>query len=155
MIATLEFPGLRARAKPRPRTGKGFIYMPKTYKTWLERVRMEAIAQLRARYWQVQKGPLVVKIQIRQKAWRADLDQMAGAIMDALQGETVAYQDDSQITSLMIWAEVAERDCITVMLQSVLDAENGICEWVRQGEARQAGARRGRDMQAIKGRRKF
>lgn len=156
MIATLDFPGLRVRAKPRPRTGKGFIYMPKTYIAWLERVRFEAMPQLREQGWQtIMSGPVSLELWIVQKAWRCDVDAALGAFMDALQGPGGAYLDDSQVICPMVRPEIGSKDNARIVLEVPTGLDKGMIEWVRQGQARQEGARKGRNMQAIQGRRKF
>lgn len=156
MIAILEFPGLRVRAKPRPRAGKGHIYMPPKYLEWLEMVKYTAMPQLRAQGWQtVMSGPVFMRVLINQKAWRADGDQMLGAFMDALQGEGGGYLDDCQVIPTLRPPEIRTADHVGIVLEVMLGVNKNTSEWVRQGQIRQDGARKGRDIQKIQGGRKW
>lgn len=158
MIATLEFPGLRVRAKPRPRAGKGHIYMPPKYLEWLEMVKYTAMPQLRAQGWQtVMSGPVSIGIWLQQKAWRADVDQISGAFLDALQGANGAYLDDCQIVLPTLYPEIAQQDNVHIILKARMWGlpDKGLIAWVRQGQIRQDGARKGRDIQKIQGGRKW
>jgi|2_EtaG_2_1085320.scaffolds.fasta_scaffold126625_2 Holliday junction resolvase RusA-like endonuclease len=79
-------------AKPRPRFGKGRAYLPKNYMN--QRKAIQAIAQ--EHVVTKLKGPISFIALFETKGKRvADLEQMTGAIKDALEG--ICYYNDAQI----------------------------------------------------------
>lgn len=141
---------IRARAKPRPRSGRWSVYTPKPFLDWCDLIRRQAIEQLRPQGWFLQEtGPVLLHAKFLQKKWRGDADQLIGALMDALQG--AAYLDDCQIHCPMPYASIYDKDLIIVTVERPERLSEGVQEWIRQGEARQKGARKGRDMKKLKG----
>ena len=141
---------VRARAKPRPIKGRWSMYMPKTYTAWCDLIRQQAIEQLRSQGWYLQEtGAVIIKAHFLQRKWRADIDQLLGAIMDALQG--AAFTDDCQVHCPMPFAEIYQKDLILLTIEKPQRLPESVQEWIRQGEARQIIARKGRAMQKLKG----
>lgn len=152
MRAKLVF-SVRARAKPRPRAGKFSVYTPAPFLAWCDLIRGQALEQLRPQGWYLQEtGAVLLHAKFLQKKWRGDADQLLGAVMDALQG--AAYLDDCQIHCPMPYASIYVKNLIIITLERPERLPEGVQEWIRQGEARQKGARKGRDMKKIKGGRK-
>jgi diketogulonate reductase-like aldo/keto reductase len=132
--------------------------MPKPYLEWLEIVKYTAMPQLRAQGWQTaMSGPIRMGIWIQQKAWRCDMDQAIAGLMDALQGTNGAYLDDCQVFPWPHPPVIANKDYVGIDLSNEGDASlsKEMREWVRQGQIRQDGARKGRDMLKLKGGRKW
>ena len=101
-----------AMAKPRPR-GKGRqFYMPPLYMEWKKDVALEAAL----RYAKTQfEGPVSIKISIRRTRFvveinqslrkrfgRADLDNLAGGVLDALQDAGV-IDNDRNVVDMEVW----------------------------------------------------
>lgn len=82
---------------PRHRDGRGHKYIPTPVREWQELVRGEALA---ARI-PCTKGPVEMILTFRRaNRIRCDIDNLAKAVMDALEG--IAYEDDSQIRTLSV-----------------------------------------------------
>lgn len=90
----LELEGL-ALTKARPRVTYGHAYTPQRTREWEERV---AIAFLQAHGRPLLAGPVAVRIEFNQR--RGDLDNLAKAILDGLNG--VAWVDDAQVCQLLL-----------------------------------------------------
>ena len=85
-----------ARAKGRPRVTRNGTYTPESTTTWEETVGWEFVRLFgRPRV----SGPVSVRIEFNQK--RGDLDNLAKAILDGLNG--VAWIDDSQVCQLLLF----------------------------------------------------
>jgi len=82
-----------ARTKGRPRVVRGHAYTPAGTREWEDRV---GFAFIEAHGKTLLAGPVRVEIEFNQK--RGDLDNLAKAILDGLNG--VAFADDSQVCAL-------------------------------------------------------
>ncbi|MNX66849.1 Endodeoxyribonuclease RusA [compost metagenome] len=78
-----ELKGFTARAKARPISGKGRMFMPRPYQEWKAHVR-EALATLYAPVPTL--SPVAIAIEIHSPSRpRGDLDNLAGGLLDAIQ----------------------------------------------------------------------
>ena len=90
----LELHGV-ARAKGRPRFSGAHAYTPEGTRDWETTVAKEfVVAHGKPRL----EGPVRVEIEFNQK--RGDLDNLAKAILDAL--NEIAYVDDQQVCALIL-----------------------------------------------------
>jgi len=115
---------LRGKPKPRPRVTSHGTYMDKDYMEWRENVVLELHQQLNPNFDQPPiKGSLrliarfgsdfmdiqLLKVdEVRAKHVRADIDNLLGGIMDALQDAGVIV-NDAQIVAVeaVTWEEEA------------------------------------------------
>jgi Holliday junction resolvase RusA-like endonuclease len=86
------------RVKPRPRTTQnGHVYMPADYMTWKRTIAGKVAFRL-------QECPVFRQGMVRLDLWiwsgRGDVDNLAGGVMDALNG--IAWRDDDQIVDLAV-----------------------------------------------------
>lgn len=89
---------LAARVKPRPRLAhSGHVYMPPEYMDWKKQVARPVALKLK-------KTPIYAQERITLEFWvwsgRGDVDNLAGGIMDALNG--IVWFDDDQIVDLYV-----------------------------------------------------
>lgn len=114
------------RVKPRPRGGRGHFYMPTTYTAWRDGIAAEVLAGLRSLKgrrgelaWYQADDPLEVEILAGGK--RGDADNLAGGILDALNG--IVWVDDKQIRRLIVDRHAANLPAkVKWMLRVRLDA---------------------------------
>jgi Holliday junction resolvase RusA-like endonuclease len=94
---------LAPQAKARPRVTRNGTYMPKAYQAW----RSEFVGWVNSQQWAEVKGLFAVEFRFITKsgAMRPDLDNAAGACLDALQDAGV-IDNDSACRRLV--AEVAK-----------------------------------------------
>jgi Holliday junction resolvase RusA-like endonuclease len=124
--------------------------MPKGYTAWIKTFQALAKPQLRAQGWKtVEFGPVSITIWLKQKAWRGDADQLIGAIMDALQGEDLAYLDDCQVIFPELRPEITPKDSIEILLAIPVGLSDYALQWICRGELRQVGSRKGRLAQKL------
>lgn len=111
---TLKAP-LKPKERPRFSLG-GHAYMTSAYRKWKEVVRAQAVEQWGAKG---QWSPVALHISLYGPR-RGDLDNLGGAVMDALTG--VVYPDDS-VTHIrhlsVMWAKAPTIDqTITVLVST-------------------------------------
>jgi len=105
--------------KARPRVTARGAYMPAPYRAWLDTVKREALAywaehsecadsDCSAR-WYDPTHPAIVLVLVfyLPDRRRRDVDNLAGAVMDALNG--VLWKDDSQIVRLVVEKTVVDK----------------------------------------------
>ena len=97
-VLTIRSDGLPIRVKPRPRTTQtGHVYMPADYMTWKRTIAGKVAFRL-------QECPVFRQGRVRLDLWvwsgRGDADNLAGGIMDALNG--IAWRDDDQVSDLVV-----------------------------------------------------
>jgi hypothetical protein len=82
-MKTYALPGLKAKPKARPLSGKGRMFVPREYLAWKQEFR----DRLASAYQPVPSlGPVAIDIELHGPARpRGDLDNLAGAILDAIQ----------------------------------------------------------------------
>lgn len=105
--------------KARPRVTYRGAYMPARYRAWLETVKREALAYWSehsecaddecAARWYEPSHPAIVLVLVfyLPDRRRRDVDNLAGAVMDALNG--VLWKDDSQIVRLVVEKSTVEK----------------------------------------------
>lgn len=97
-LLVIRSDGLPVRVKPRPRTTQtGHVYMPAEYMTWKRTVAGKVAFALPS-------CPVFRTGPVRLDLWvftgKGDADNLAGGIMDALNG--IAWLDDEQVTDLVV-----------------------------------------------------
>lgn len=97
-VLTIRSDGMPVRVKPRPRTTQtGHVYMPADYMTWKRTIAGKVAFRL-------QECPVFRQGRVRLDLWiwsgKGDVDNLAGGVMDALNG--IAWRDDDQITDLTV-----------------------------------------------------
>jgi len=98
MVDTIRFTVLgEPVAKARPRVGNGHAYTPEATRTWEQAVGWAALqARGAAGIAEPVAGPVAVTMEFRvSEGSRADIDNLAKAVLDALNG--IIYADDSQV----------------------------------------------------------
>ena len=101
----IELDGWYAVPKKRPRVTRNGTYMPHGYTDW----KQETAYQMRKAWGQPPiEGTLGVAIElVARKRPRGDMDNLAGAVLDA--GNGVLWVDDRQIAALSVaWLKPAE-----------------------------------------------
>lgn len=105
--------------KARPRVTSRGAYMPTAYRAWLETVKRAALAYWAehsecadkecAVRWYEPSHPAIVLVLVfyLPDRRRRDVDNLAGAVMDALNG--VLWRDDSQIVRLVAEKHLAAK----------------------------------------------
>jgi Holliday junction resolvase RusA-like endonuclease len=107
------------KARPRVKGGKGFsvTYMPEEYVTWKQNFAVYCMAQGPVTPLD---GPLRMTVIASYKdKRRKDVDNIAGAVMDALNG--IAYADDEQVFDLhSVKVYSQPHDCIVVDIGQIV-----------------------------------
>jgi Holliday junction resolvase RusA-like endonuclease len=98
-MIVLEFPGMKPAAKARPRVTRNGTFMPPAYREWQRAFVWRAIGQHRGEYF----GSLAIGVTIRTATgnMRPDVDNAAGAVLDALQ-DAGTIGNDSQVRRLFV-----------------------------------------------------
>jgi len=92
-VVELEIEGL-IKPKARPRFNGETTYLPEDYRQWKETTTIELIRQIKNKKIEVPiKGPIHLVIEYYGRA-QGDLDNIAGAIMDALVNAKIIDNDN-------------------------------------------------------------
>lgn len=102
-MPSYELPDFKAKPKARPISGKGRMFVPKTYQDWKAEVRRR-LADAYAPVPTLAAVAINIEIQAPNKP-RGDLDNLAGGILDAIQpprakGDVRAQRSLEAVTSL-------------------------------------------------------
>lgn len=107
-------------AKPRPRFGRGRVFMPPAYRTW-QRAFRACMPRVRA----VLRGRIAVSVVFATPTgrMRPDLDNAAGAVLDALQPDVIG--NDRDVVVLLAKVVRARRATIAVAIDLLEAANDG------------------------------
>ena len=83
----------RVSPKARPRVSNGHAYLPSTYRKWKHDAVLELLCQLGSRDCLPIAVPVAVEIALTGSSHRGDLDNLAGAVLDALVEASVLTDD--------------------------------------------------------------
>lgn len=92
MILNLWLDG-RVSPKARPRVSNGQAYLPNAYRKWKNDAVLELLCQLDSRECLPIAVPVAVEIALTGISHRGDLDNLAGAVLDALVEASVLTDD--------------------------------------------------------------
>lgn len=101
--------------KARPRFKNGRAYLPQNYRDWMQDTVSELLLQPRP----VAPIDYPVEVEIMINAQRGDLDNLAGAVLDALVNASILEDDRCGIVQRLVIQKSAQVEGASILLRSL------------------------------------